>query len=118
MLVPAWDFAYLDGWLEARTTVFRGVENGYTVVRASREGLLTVSDPYGRILTETPSSELPGRSLLATVTVPGPLPTLYTRIGNLIRLDFCRRRCLVSWARTRTTTLVAPRLESVLKTAD
>lgn len=82
VLVPAWDFAYLDGWLEARTTVFRGVENGYTVVRASREGLLTVSDPYGRILTETPSSELPGRSLLATVTVPGPLPTLYTRIGN------------------------------------
>ena len=28
MLVPAWDFAYLDDWLEARTTVFRGIENG------------------------------------------------------------------------------------------
>jgi len=83
MLVPAWDFAYLDGWLEARTTVFRGIENGYTIVRASREGLLTLSDPYGRILAETPSSELPGRSLLATVTVTDPLPNLYTRIGNL-----------------------------------
>ncbi len=84
MLVPAWDFAYLDGWLEARTTVFRGVENGYTIVRASREGLLTLSDPYGRVLAEAPSSELPGRSLLAKVTVSGPLQTLYTRIGNLI----------------------------------
>ena len=83
VLVPAWDFAYLDGWLEARTTVFRGIENGYSIVRASREGLLTASDPYGRILAEVPSSELPGRSLLATVTVTGPLPTLYTRIGNL-----------------------------------
>ncbi|MFZ0336994.1 MAG: nitrilase-related carbon-nitrogen hydrolase [Terracidiphilus sp.] len=82
MLVPAWDFAYLDGWLEARTTVFRGVENGYSIIRASREGLLTVSDPFGRILAEAPSSELPGRSLLATVTVVGPVPTLYTRIGN------------------------------------
>ena len=83
VLVPAWDFAYLDGWLEARTTVFRGIENGYSIVRASREGLLTASDPYGRILAEVPSSELPGRSLLATVTVTGPVPTLYTRIGNL-----------------------------------
>lgn len=84
MLVPAWDFAYLDGWLEARTTVFRGVENGYTIVRASREGMLTASDPYGRILAETPSRELPGRSLLATVTVAAPVPTLFTRIGNLL----------------------------------
>jgi apolipoprotein N-acyltransferase len=83
MLVPAWDFAYLDGWLEARTTVLRGIENGYTIVRASREGLLTLSDPYGRILAEAPSSELPGRSLLTTVTVTGPVSTLYTRIGNL-----------------------------------
>ena len=83
MLVPAWDFDYLDGWLEARTTVFRGIENGYTIVRASREGLLTLSDPYGRILAEAPSSKLPGRSLLATVAVAGSLPTLYTRIGNL-----------------------------------
>jgi apolipoprotein N-acyltransferase len=84
MLVPAWDFDYLDGWLEARTTVLRGVENGYTIVRASREGLLTASDPYGRILTEVPSSTMPGRSLLAMVTVANPLPTLYTRIGDVL----------------------------------
>jgi apolipoprotein N-acyltransferase len=83
MLVPAWDFDYLDGWIEARTTVFRGIENGYTIVRASREGLLTVSDPYGRILAETSSSEMPGRSLLVTIAVAAQVPTLYTRIGNV-----------------------------------
>jgi apolipoprotein N-acyltransferase len=83
MLVPAWDFAYLDGWLEARTTVMRGIENGYSIVRASREGLLTVSDPYGRILSEVPSSAMPGRSLLVRAVVPPQAPTLYTRIGNL-----------------------------------
>jgi len=83
MLVPAWDFDYLDGWLAARTTVLRGVENGYTIVRASREGLLTASDPYGRILAEVSSSAMPGRSLLVNVTVANPLPTLWTRIGNL-----------------------------------
>jgi apolipoprotein N-acyltransferase len=62
----------------------RGIENGYTIVRASREGLLTVSDAYGRILAERKSSELPGSSLLAKVVVADPVSTLYTRIGNLL----------------------------------
>jgi apolipoprotein N-acyltransferase len=84
MLVPAWDFDYLDGWLASRITVMRGIENGYTIVRASREGLLTVSDAYGRILAERKSSELPGSSLLAKVVVADPVSTLYTRIGNLL----------------------------------
>jgi apolipoprotein N-acyltransferase len=84
MLVPAWDFDYLDGWMEARTTVVRGIENGYSIVRASREGLLTASDAYGRILAERPSGDLPGSSLLVKVVVVNPVPTLYTRIGNLL----------------------------------
>jgi apolipoprotein N-acyltransferase len=49
MLVPAWDFDFLDKWLESRTTLTRGVENGYAVARVGRESLLTVSDAYGRI---------------------------------------------------------------------
>jgi len=84
MLVPAWDFAYLDGWLEERTTAFRGVENGYSIVRASREGLLSASDPYGRILAETASSPMPGQSLLVRVVIADPIHTVYTRIGNLL----------------------------------
>jgi apolipoprotein N-acyltransferase len=83
MLVPAWDFDYLDDWMESRTTAVRGVENGYTIVRSSREGLLTVSDAYGRILAERPSSAMPGSSLLAKAIVADPLQTLYTHVGNL-----------------------------------
>lgn len=64
MLVPAWDFG-LDAWMGARMTLVRGVENGYGVLRASREGLLTVSDAYGRVLAERASSSLPGSTLLA-----------------------------------------------------
>jgi apolipoprotein N-acyltransferase len=82
MLVPAWDFNYVDAWMEARTTVVRGIENGYAVIRSSRESLLTVSDAYGRILAERPSSAMAGSSLLVKVVVANPLPTLYTRIGN------------------------------------
>ena len=83
MLVPAWDFDYLDGWIEARTTAMRGIENGYTIVRSSREGLLTVSDAYGRILAERSSSAMPGVSLFARVIVADPLHTLYSRTGNI-----------------------------------
>jgi apolipoprotein N-acyltransferase len=82
MLVPAWDFDYLDAWMASRTTVMRGVENGYTIVRSSREGVLTVSDPYGRIMAERPSSPMPGSSLLAKATVTSPVQTLYTHAGN------------------------------------
>lgn len=74
MLVPAWDFG-LDAWMGARMTLVRGVENGYGVLRASREGLLTVSDAYGRVLAERASSSLPGSTLLAPMpgrTVAAP----------------------------------------------
>jgi apolipoprotein N-acyltransferase len=84
MLVPAWDFDYADGWFEARTTLVRGIENGYTIARSSREGLLTVSDAYGRVLAEIPSSAMPGKSLLAKASVADPVSTLYTHIGNLL----------------------------------
>lgn len=82
MLVPAWDF-YYDRWLAARMTLTRGIENGYSVIRASREGLLTVSDPYGRVVAERESRGLPGASMLVRANVSEPVSTLYTRIGDL-----------------------------------
>jgi apolipoprotein N-acyltransferase len=81
MLVPAWDF-YFDGWLAARMTAMRGVENGFMVIRASREGTLMVSDAYGRIIAEQPSRAMPGASLLVKATVAEPVATLYTRVGD------------------------------------
>jgi apolipoprotein N-acyltransferase len=83
MLVPAWDFQ-LDKWLAARMTATRGVENGYAVVRASREGLLTVSDAYGRVLAERASRALPGQQLLVRAPIAAPVPTLFTRIGDVL----------------------------------
>lgn len=81
MLVPAWDFD-TDRHLTAAMTAMRGVENGYTVVRAARDGLLTVHDPYGRVLAQRDSAPIPGAALLATVRVGPQLATLYTRTGD------------------------------------
>jgi len=81
MLVPAWDF-HRDAAMAANMTRMRGVESGYLVVRASREGLLSITDAYGRVLASERSASLPGTTLFATVNVGPALATIYTRIGD------------------------------------
>jgi apolipoprotein N-acyltransferase len=83
MLVPAWNPGPEDAQVEGGNTRVRGVENGYAVARAAREGFLTVSDAYGRTLAEIASQPLPGSALLARVPASGRVPTLYTAIGDL-----------------------------------
>lgn len=79
MLVPAWDFAE-DAWLHSRMAMLRGVENGYAVVRSARQGVLTVSDAYGRVLAEAPSG--PQIAYAGEAPARGAGPTLYARIGD------------------------------------
>jgi apolipoprotein N-acyltransferase len=104
MLVPAWDFDD-DAWLAAHMTKMRGIENGYAVVRASRDGLLSVSDAYGRLLAVAESRALPGAALFAKVAVGPRVPTIYTRIGDALGW-LCLAGTLVlvpaSWWRRRT----------------
>ena len=83
MLVPAWDFGHIDQWMGARMTALRGVEQGFAVVRSTKEGLLSVSDPHGRILAEAESRPDEGGRLLATLVVEPRRPTLYGRVGEL-----------------------------------
>ena len=54
LLVPAWDFG-LDRWLHSRMAMLRAVENGFSLARSGRYGLLTLSDNRGRILAEVPT---------------------------------------------------------------
>lgn len=80
LLVPAWDFT-LDGWLHGRMAVLRGVENGFTIARAAKQGLLTVSDDRGRILAQQDAASVRFASLLASAPVRHD-NTLYTRWGD------------------------------------
>jgi apolipoprotein N-acyltransferase len=78
LLVPAWDFVR-DGRLHARMAVVRGVESGFSLARAAQEGLVTASDPYGRILAEAGSDPV----ALVVADVPlGPGSTFYSRHGD------------------------------------
>ena len=80
MLVPAWDFV-LDGLWHGHMAVMRGVESGFGVVRAARQGYLMVSDNRGRILAEMPSDAAPFATLLADAPT-GHDATLYLALGD------------------------------------
>ncbi|HEX3759004.1 MAG TPA: hypothetical protein VHW23_09875 [Kofleriaceae bacterium] len=60
MLVPAWDLV-VDRFLHGHMAVMRGV------VRAAKQGYLTVSDSRGRILAETTSDAAPFATPVASV---------------------------------------------------
>jgi len=81
LLVPAWDFDQ-DALWHARMAILRGVESGFAVIRSARQGLLTVSDRYGRIIDVTTSGSAP----VATLAVLAPLgsgeATVYARFGD------------------------------------
>jgi apolipoprotein N-acyltransferase len=80
MLIPAWDFD-VDGIYHSRMAVLRGVEQGFSVIRSANQGVLTVSDPYGRIVAEVGSAQAPVTTLSAQAPLGG-LRTLYGGIGD------------------------------------
>jgi len=79
LAVPAWDFGADASW-HARGAILRGVENGFAVVRAANQGLLTVSDAYGRVLAQKRSGD--GMVLLRGSVPRGPGVTLYAKTGD------------------------------------
>jgi apolipoprotein N-acyltransferase len=95
LLVPAWDFN-LDGWLHGRMAVLRGVESGFTIARAPKQGILAVTDNTGRVLAERQTGSAPFTSLLAAAPVRHT-PTLYARFGDWFPwLDVAALICLVA----------------------
>jgi apolipoprotein N-acyltransferase len=80
MLVPGWDFN-LDRWSHGHMAVMRGVEDGFAIVRAAKQGYLTVSDDRGRILAETQSDSAAFAALVADVPVAHD-NTLYLQLGD------------------------------------
>jgi apolipoprotein N-acyltransferase len=79
--VPAWDFV-TDREAHANMAIMRGVENGFAVVRSAREGLMTISDPQGRVVARAVSSPAGPVTILADVAA-GRGDTLYIKIGDV-----------------------------------
>lgn len=80
MLVPGWDFS-MDRWWHGHIAVMRGVEDGFSVVRAAKNGYLTVSDDRGRIVAETRSDSAAFATLLTDVPAAHD-KTVYLFLGD------------------------------------
>lgn len=80
MIVPAADFE-TDAWLHARMSIIRGVENGFAIVRAARNGLVTISDDRGRVIARSKTNPTRITHVIADVSL-GTGDTLYRRIGD------------------------------------
>jgi apolipoprotein N-acyltransferase len=81
MLAPAWDFRIDDSY-HGHIAVMRAVEDGFSLVRAARNGFLTVADNRGRILAEIKSNAVsPFATLIARVRT-GHDRTLYLLFGD------------------------------------
>lgn len=80
MMVPAWDFN-LDRVWHGHIAVMRGVEDGFSMVRAAKNGFLTVSDDRGRVVAETRSDAGPFATLVASVPAAHSA-TLYLLLGD------------------------------------
>ena len=81
MLAPAWDFK-MDRFWHGHIAIMRAVEDGFSLVRAAKNGYLTVADSRGRVLAESRSdAQLPFTTLLASVPA-GHSGTLYILLGD------------------------------------
>ncbi|HEY8997911.1 MAG TPA: nitrilase-related carbon-nitrogen hydrolase [Edaphobacter sp.] len=67
LLVPAWDFVVDRSW-HGHIAVMRGVEDGFSIARAAKNGYLTVSDWRGRIVAERPSDAAEFATLVTDVS--------------------------------------------------
>jgi len=80
MLVPGWDFNLDRSW-HGHIAVMRGVEDGFSLVRAAKDGYLTVSDDRGRVVAEARSDTAPFATLLASVPAAHSA-TVYLLLGD------------------------------------
>ncbi len=80
MLVPAWDFNLDRAW-HGHIAIMRAVEDGFSLVRAAKDGYLTVTDDRGRVLAETRSNSAPFATLIAEVPAVHD-KTLYLLLGD------------------------------------
>lgn len=113
ILAPAWDVD-ADGWLHSRMAVMRGIENGFTLARSGANGLLTLTDPYGRTAAEATTSNHTLTVLTATVTTEG-VNTVATQWGDWFAWLCLAVACTAVWARKRPSGIVPKGLSAVVQ---
>src|SRR5438552_17348135 len=66
----------------ARLAIVRGVEDGFAVARAAKQGLVTLSDSYGHVIALSANAKSRMVSLVGDLP-RGPGNTVYLHIGDV-----------------------------------
>jgi apolipoprotein N-acyltransferase len=80
MLIPAWDFV-ADQYIQALNTRVRAIEGGFAIARAAQEGVVLLTDRFGRVVAAGSTTDQPEVLLVGDV-VPGLGRTFYSRTGD------------------------------------
>jgi apolipoprotein N-acyltransferase len=96
MLVPAYDFI-VDAWMASRMTALRGVEGGYGIARTARQGLMTVTDKYGRVLAEQASGSDVTTLVARLPAADDEGPTIFARYGHFADWFWTSLAALLLW---------------------
>jgi apolipoprotein N-acyltransferase len=81
MLVPAWDWKAIDP-LHARMAVYRAIENGFSMVRQTWNGLSIAVDYLGRTVAAMDHFTTDDHTMISQIPVKG-VTTVYAVIGDL-----------------------------------
>ncbi|TYT25318.1 hypothetical protein FZO89_02995 [Luteimonas viscosa] len=103
LLVPAWDFD-VDAWLHGRMAVMRGIEGGFAIARAARDGHLTLSDDRGRVLAEASAVGADGPVSLVADLALRATRTPYRRWGDAFGAACLVLACLLALSLLRRRT--------------
>jgi apolipoprotein N-acyltransferase len=78
LIIPSSDWQEI-GEIHSQMTVFRAVENGFSIIRPARSGVSMACDPFGRVLGYLDTFSTGDRSLVVHVPIRGRR-TIYSRI--------------------------------------
>jgi apolipoprotein N-acyltransferase len=81
MLVPALDWPGIDPF-HTHNATFRAIENGYSLVRQTSQGLAMTVDYQGHVLAATDYFKTDQQAMIAFVPVKG-VHTIYALVGDL-----------------------------------
>jgi apolipoprotein N-acyltransferase len=84
VVVPGSDWAEIDP-LHTQMSALRAVENGYAVLRPSRQSASVIYDQYGRLLSRTAWVDNPKPEVWAEVPLVA-VPTLYSKVGDIFAI--------------------------------
>ena len=81
--VSAWDWKPIDNYQD-NWVVYRSVENGFTTMYCTYDGLLTTFDQYGRSITRNDTDSIGFENVVIVDAPVKRVPTLYKTCGFII----------------------------------